>query len=254
MTTIEIESIINGFAIEINSIETQLLSQLKRLIANENLSNAELSVLIGELDLFSELNAFGFGSSVNELMKKNENIIIQAVNKARAQKLDVSKINLDNIIALSRMQTAQILRRGAEYGNELKQAILRTLITGTPRTVIINSVLPMIQQTTPFLPNWFIVALNQSFTAMNNAAIAVAFQSEPETRFKLIHIWDSHTRDLCKHAMRIMEEHPEGFTIDEINNGALNKGYVPKSKSENAIYTFDNLGGFNCRGWWDLVE
>lgn len=250
----QIDVIINKFSDSLDFVQKRLLERLKRLILSD-VSDTELVQLFAELDFNEQLINAGYESKVTGFIAEYYRIAQSVVDEARKKGLDkIAGVGINHLDDIIRLDGDALLRRGAMYADQLKSAIMKALITGQSRQIIANEVLPAIQQTVEFNPSWLKTAINQSFTAFQNVAIQAAFESAPESRFELIHIFDKDTRPLCKHAMARMKEFPDGLTIDEINNGKLYEGYQKRYPSEPDNYDFNNRGGFNCRGYWKIKE
>jgi hypothetical protein len=111
----------------------------------------------------------------------------------------------------------------------------------------IREILPTIQAQVEFKPAWFETAISTSYFQFNSNAMKEIYSDTPEQKFRLDHPKDNRTRHQCLHAIEIMENNPDGFTVSEIDNGALGQY---KFKNEMINYSFIIKGGFNCRGRW----
>jgi len=245
--------VVDKFLASLEGLGSRFNTSVKAYI-NSGLSDSELAALFGQIDFFQELTEMGYLEEVEKYMREHEKVIEDIIIKARQRGVDITGNNIQQLESVMLADEQFLLRRAEMFGHEFKSAILKPLIAGVPRRTIINELLPQIQAQVPFKPNWLDTAINQSFTAFDNVATQQAFKDEPDLRWVLVHPQDANTRRICNHAIAIQRENPAGFTIEEINSGALNEGFIARSKSEPQVYTFENLGGFNCRGWWAIAD
>lgn len=250
----QIDNIINRFSNDLEAVQKRLLERLKQMVLTD-LSDVELAQLFAEMDFNQQLIAAGYESKVTDFLSEYYKVAQSVFAEAKRKGVDkVAGIGVQYLDDLINLDGQALLRRGQMHSEQLKSAMLRAIISGQSRKVIVNELLPQIQQTVEFNPAWLRTAINQSFTVFQNVAIKAAFEDAPESKFELIHIFDKDTRPLCKHAMERMKEFPGGLTIEQIDNGELYKGYSKRYKSEPDNYDFNNRGGFNCRGYWRIKE
>lgn len=254
MTIQEREKIVQTFLNELEFIGGRFNTSVEKYILQGGLNDDELALLFGQIDFFNEINALGLSDSIAKFMAEHEKVLEEVLLKARERNLDITAIDLQYLDYVMRADENAILGSARMYAEQFRSAILKPLISGVPRKQIVAELLPVINQSLPFKPNWLETAVDQAFTAFSNVATQEAFSDAPETKWILVHPLDRSTRRLCKHAINIQKDNPQGFTIEEINNGALNKGFVTTYKSEPSIYTWENLGGYKCRGIWVLAD
>lgn len=245
---------IKTFLKEIDTVGKRFNTKILQILkSNRDLSNVELAQLVSQIDFFQEVQSLGYKTSADKLLKTYDKQLSDIVRLAKSRNVNVGRIDLGLFDDVARLDTRYILRRAADFSDNYKSELIKGLVGTNTREQLINNVLPIIQEAVPFRPNWFEAVITQSYTSFSNTATAEIFADEPNTKFKLIHPLDGRTRGLCQHAIEVQEQNPQGFTIEEINNNILGEGYEPKYPSDNTLFTFQNLGGFNCRGFWDII-
>jgi len=163
----------------------------------------------------------------------------------------VARVNIADLQTLKDLELGRLLRRGQDYAGEVRSELLKQLLTGADMETIRNRVLPDIQKEMKFLPSWFNAMLNTSYSEYMSTGLQKLTEDIPGVRYVLQGPNDPHTRKQCKHALQIMKNNPDGFTLQEIKDGALG---TYKTKDGIVIYGFKNRGGYNCRHWLEVVS
>lgn len=251
----QIDRIILRFDTQLQTVSKNLFNRLEKIVRSNRIDDAELAGVVSELDFFAELNKSGYASAVSNLNTEYENIVSQLVREAKAKGLDkIAGVGINQLDTLINTDMQTILRSGAFISEELKSSLIKSIVSGVNRNQIISEILPQLQEQVKFNPSWLKTAINQAFATFQSTAMAAVFEDAPESKFELIHRTDKDTRPLCRHAIERMQEYPDGLTIAQINAGTLYKGYSKRYASEPDSYTFDQRGGFNCRGFWAIKE
>lgn len=238
------EQLIGLFSKELESLEVKFWQNVERLVKNKTLSDSDLMRIVAQQDFFQELVRLGYGDLAREVLNEYEETLSEWVREATRRGVNITTGTVTDLDTLADIDMEFILRRGRLFDSQVRSAMLRPLVLGTPRSELINTVLPEIQAQVPFKTNWFIVAVDQSYTAYTNVTKAKVFEDEPETKWKLLHPLDKNTRHICKEAIQRMKNYPEGLTVEQIEGEKL----LGKE------YTWENMGGFNCRGRWVLAD
>jgi len=208
------------------------------------MSLLEMERFITTLNILEELNAQGFSTEYETFRNKYDDELFSFIQQAKDRGIGFSIVNLALIEQIKELDTGRILRRAADFGDELKSLLLKQMADpNITSKQISQTLLPKIQEQVPFMPNWFESALNTTYFQYNEAAKVELFSDQPDLRWKLDHVFDERTRPVCRHAIEEMKKYPEGLTVKEINKGKLGEGY-----------TFVNRGGVNCRGDFILAE
>lgn len=230
---------IEEFFSEIELAQGKLRALLKRLLSDKKLTDSEMYNLIKGVNFFDQLRALGGNEAVGKLLTKYDDTISSIVKLAKKSGKDLTGFGIDQLVNLADMDASVILKRADMFSQEFKSSLLKTMIAGEPREKIVSEILPKIQEEVYFRTSWFNTAVNQSFTKFHNVSLRRAFEDSPETKFFLEHPLDKVTRPICIHAINEAKKYPDGLTIEEINSGKLGREY-----------TFEDLGGFNCRGFF----
>lgn len=254
LTPEQIDRILSRFDTQLTTIGTNLFNRLSRLVRS-NLNDSGLAQLFAELDFFNEINKAGFQSAVSNLSGEYESLVNSIVQEAKQKGLNkIAGIGIDHLDTVINTDMQYLLRSGAMFGEQLKSSMVKTIVSGIPRSQIVNEILPQLQEQIKFNPSWLKTAINQAFASFQAITTAAVFEDAPQTRFTLVHRISKDSRPLCIHAIAEMAKYPDGLTITEINKGILYKGYQKRYKSEPDNYTFEQRGGFNCQGFWVIKE
>jgi len=247
------ESAITEFFDDLKLIEKQFLKDLESLItgkgkiesetlrAYRSASPGQLSAILGQLDFFTVLDDYPLEEATEKYLTKYSDVIKEMRAYAERRGLNVSGVSIDQLDTLIDLETDSILKRASAYSADLKKEMVRNFIAGTDRNEIANRLYTEISKTVPFTPHWARVATSQAFTAFRATTIdkVMSTDTDKPVRYNLLHPQDDNNRHACKVAIAISKKNPKGFTRAEIDAGALG-----------VQYTFENLGGFNCRGDW----
>jgi hypothetical protein len=242
MTPDERARAVELFFKEIGSAEKKMIANIQKIILTDKLSNDELFEVIKQYKFFTDLQSRGLSSAIKKLSIQYDTALRDVVKTATEFKIDLVGVDIDKLVYLSDLDLSTILRRAEMFSEEMRSEIAKTILTNRPKEEIANILLPQIRDKgITFHTSWMNAALNQSFTRFANVGLARVFSDYPETRYLLVHPEDQVTRDRCLLAIKLQQENPEGLTISQINAGALGPEY-----------TFEDQGGFNCRGFWDI--
>lgn len=226
---------------ELKQLEERFLSVLKQF---DRLSQVEKIQLAAQLDFFKELEDLGLTKIIGVL----ERDYAQTLSELGKQKLGgISPTTYQDLEMLLELDADSILRRAQAYSSEFKSALIKGFVAGED-TETIRLRLGDIG----LASNQTIAAINTARDEFNATALSKLFEDEPETRFKLSDFpLDDRTRCSCRAVITHQPE--EGWTKEEIDNGAATKialKYCPKFEGK---YGFVNRGGFNCRHVWEIV-
>ena len=240
---INVSKVLSQFSSDITELEARFFKKVEKLVNQKGISDFELANMIYEHNFYAELRNLGLDGAYSELLDKYDETLAYWVKEGRARGVDIMKANVQMLDDLADIDAKAILRRAEMFDSQFKSALLKPLISGYSQQQLIDEFLPVIQKEVPFKTNWFIAAVDSAFTSFHSTTIKKVFEDDPEQRFTLLHPLDKNTRERCLHAIKISDENPDGFTIEEIEGGALG-----------LEYRWDTLGGFNCRGQWVMAE
>lgn len=236
----EREGFIDTYFKDLQAIENDLLTKLKVMIRSKEYTDTELSKTLATLNFLETLDGYDFSKVTQDFLDKYDDTLQQLKGYAESNGLRVSAVTIRELDDLINLETDVILKRADAYGAELKRFMVRSLVGGTDRRLIAQQLESAVPESVKFNSHMARVATSQAFTAFRAVTLDKVMSSQDnEVRYRLIHPFDDNTRHRCKVAIAIDEKNPDGFTSKHIDGGALGDEY-----------TFENLGGFNCRGDW----
>lgn len=237
------------FSNDLDNIASLFIKSLRKSFGNK-VSSIELARIISQIDFFKILNELGYAERVKIFIDKFDDEIIELIKTAKKRGVDkVSEISLSNLETLKELNANTILRSGQYYADKFKGELLKSIISGSNTNELVKDLLPIINDTVPFRPNWLTTAYETAYEQFNSLAKQEIFGKDKNVKWELIHPHDNKTRPQCITAINIMKEYPNGLTIAQINKGILGKY---KIKNEEQKYDYVNRGGFNCRGYWRI--
>jgi len=242
---------LDQFYKEIETLEKEFISFVKKL-SGKTPSKVELTTFLTQFDFFNVLSEQGYTGKVQQFVSDWDSQILRLLNLADVRGAEmVARVNIADLQTLKDLELGRLLRRGQDYAGEVRGELLKQLLTGADMETIRNRVLPAIQSEMKFYPSWFNAMLNTSYSEYMSTGLQKLTEDIPGVRYVLQGPNDPHTRKQCKHALQIMKNNPEGFTLQEIKDGALG---TYKTKDGIVIYGFKNRGGYNCRHWLEVVS
>ena len=140
-----------------------------------------------------------------------------------------------------------LLNNTKNFSNELKKKILN----GFNNNLSSSQIMALLKDT-KLTEGQIVATLNTAQSQFRAASMATMFQDAPDVRFRLAHVMDNRNRCQCKAVY--LNQDKNGYTKDEIDKGAwtkLAKQFCPKFDGE---YSFINRGGWNCRGFIQVVK
>lgn len=222
----------------IEALNNEVSKFIERLIEKglADFSRSEQATIIMQLDLYNELvKDKNISKLLNAVEKKYLETLNEIVNSAEAMGLRISKLTIDNLKLVYSLDATWLLGSAKDYANLLQSTLMKGIIAGLDRNALLEQVKDI-----PLLDGQKRVMLNQSFTNYRNLIIEKILGDEKSIRYRYAGPNDEKTRDVCREALQ--NQRKEGYTMDEIQNGAL------------PGIDWYNLGGFNCRHYWEIVE
>ena len=239
----------------LEKIRTQLIQRIQK----GNFTDVDIAQIVGQVDFFEELQSLGYGDLLEDYFKNYEKIIVTLKNKATELGIrtlaQTSLRDLDNFIDV---KFSELLGRAEQYGKELKSAMLKNLIGGTP----INQLADELNEI-PLTNTQLRVAINSGISEFERIGTAKIFEDDPEVRYRLDGVDDNRNRPSCEAVLKYQPK--EGWTKREIDEGAatelVKKHAKEFSKSSSELeqalknpYTFVKCGGYNCRHRFRVIE
>ena len=222
---------------EIEKIQEDLLGRISILVRGlTQVSNVELLNIVKQIDFFTEMEQLGYSTLLSKTSKTYDREISKVFSELSRRELEkVPALSVDVLRELKDFELTYLTGQARQYSNQLRNAMLRGIITGQTNQQIMSSL------TTSFGVGTFISSsetsflINDAFSRFSNAVRAKAYEEFPDIKFKYVGSNDDKTRDVCKRALK-----EEPLTRKEIDR----LGYVD----------FTNRGGYNCRHDWVRVR
>ena len=222
---------------EIAKIQQELFDKLDNVVVGlKTLNNTELLQLAKQIDFFAEMEQLGYSSLLTRTSKAYDDEIAKIFAELSRRELQrVPAASVEILRQLKDFELNYLTGSVRQYADQLKNAMLRGIVTGQTNIQIMNNL------TTSFGVGTFISSsetsflINDAFATFSNATRAKAYEQFPDLTFKYIGPRDDKTRDACKKVFAEIEKRGP-LTIDEIN--ALT---IP------GFQGFSRRGGYNFR-------
>ena len=240
----QLQIAVNEFLDTIEGMENRMFRNIKLLILDNNISMRELVTTTQQIDFFERMNAMGFQTAMQRYLNIYDDKIREIKRVAEERGVIIKSAMLDDLIKIKNIDTDYILARARMYSSELKSGLVKIMIGGYSRQELTKELLPILQSEVNFKAHWFEVVLNEHIKQFAMTGLFSAFEDEPQMKFKLLHPLDTNTRDLCKEAIMIFNNNPDGLTKTQIEK-------IDNPKKPEQRYSVIKLGGWNCRG--DLI-
>ena len=221
------------FKREIENIQRQLMSRLDELVVGlGQVSHTELMQLAKQIDFFQEMDRLGYSRLLQKVSDAYDDRIAMVFSELTKKELgSVSVASIDALRELKNFEMTYLTGQARQYADQLKNAMLRGIITGQTNKQIMSGLARGFGVGTYISSSEASFLINDAFARFSNTARAKAFEPFPQMKFQYIGVNDNKTRDVCQ---RALQEPP--LTREEIDG----LGYVD----------FGNRGGYNCRHDW----
>ena len=230
---------LNFYNKELANIQEQLIAKLDKLVAGlSTVNNTELMQLAKQIDFFEEMNKLGYNTLLAKVSSAYDDEI--AAVFAELSSRELSKVAAASVSVLSDLRDFELtyLTNGVrQYSDQLKNAMLRGIVTGENNKQIIAGLKTGFGVGTYISSSEASFLINDGLSRFSNTVRAKAFEEFPDIKFKYVGTNDEKTRDVCQRALSAAGE--KGLTRKQID--AL--GYV----------NFSDRGGYNCRHDWIRV-
>ena len=221
---------------EIANIQQQLIDKLDNLVAGlTQVSDTELMRLAKQIDFFDEMERLGYGRLLQRVSDAYDNqIALVFAELSRRELARVPAVSIETLRQLRDFEMTYLTGQARQYADQLKNAMLRGIITGQTNAQIASGLATGFGVGTFISSSETSFLIGDAFARFSNTSRAKAFEKFPEVRFQYVGVSDNKTREVCQ---RALQEPP--LTRKEID--AL--GYVD----------FGGRGGYNCRHDWIRV-
>lgn len=228
---------------EISAIQQQLIDRLSTIVPKlTKLKATELMQVAKTIDFFDEMRILGFDEFMEKINDAYETQIASVYKELSSRELArVPVVSITTVRQLKDFELNYLTGNARNYANQLKNAMLRGIVTGQTNQQIIANL------STSFGVGNFISTseasflINDAFATFSNSVRAQAFQQFPQTKFIYVGPDDNVTRPACQAVLKLVREKGP-LTTAEINNIRVD-----------GFQGFDRRGGYNCRHDWVRV-
>jgi len=231
---------------ELTALEIAFRKRISMFLRG-GMSNAEVAVLVGEIDFFQELQTAGLTNVIDTLEKEYGSIVQGIVKQAEERGLRLGGLTLRELDTILELDAENILNSAKTYSNQFQSSLIKGFLSGLTTNELVTSL-----DEIPLRTNQLIAAVNTAKDEFQAASMAKLFEDDPTVKFILAGPVDNRTRCQCKAVM--LNQPKQGLTKKEIDGGAwtkIAKANCPKFDGE---YTFIKRGGFNCRHYLQIGD
>lgn len=227
---------------ELLLLESNIFLFLNRLLS----ANRNNVLILFDVDFDQLLNDAGLDKTINKLESEYTKIVTKDADLAKSLNATIPR-NLDALQYLMDTDADTLLNNTKNFTNELKKKVLTGFVDGLNSSQILS-----LMNETKLTQPQIIATLNTAQSQFRAASMASMFQDAPGVRFRLAHVMDNRNRCQCKAVY--LNQNREGYTKADVDKGAwtkLAREFCPKFEGE---YSFINRGGWNCRGFIQVVK
>jgi len=231
------------YSAEISKIQDELVQKVGKLVKGlTKLNNTEVMRIAKQIDFFNEMEKLGYTSLMARVSQEYDDEIVNVFKElSKTELTQVPSASVRVLNELKEFDIDYLTGQARQYATQLKQSMLRGIITGQTNEQIIAGI------TTSFGVGKFISSseasflLNDAFATFSNASRAKAFAEFPDIKFTYIGPDDDVTRQACQSVLDLVAEKGP-FTQKEINAITID-----------GFGGFSRRGGYNCRHNWVRV-
>ena len=227
----QVQPAVNTFIKDVEKLERKFQGSLKTVVRSlGTMTDTELIVAMGQLNLFNEIVQQGYGDALNGLERDYEKLLAKAVAEANRRGVTaLSGAGLQGLETLKDLNTEQLLGSASAYSNRLTTSIFQNLYAG----VSVNDTIKALEGIG--LADYQLnTATYTSIKTFDDTARYKVFEGQ-DVRWTYFGPLDSKTRDTCR---ATKENEPKGGYTEE------------QVLSSNTPFGF--RGGFNCRHSWEI--
>ena len=227
----QVQPAVNSFIKDVEKLERKFQGSLKTIVRSLGaMTDTELIVAIGQLNLFNEIVQQGYGDALNGLERDYEKLLAKAVSEANRRGVTaLSGAGLQGLETLKDLNTEQLLGSASVYSNRLTTSIFQNLYAG----VSINDTIKALEGIG--LADYQLnTATYTSIKTFDDTARYKVFEGQ-DVRWTYFGPLDSKTRDTCRATKE--NEPKKGYTEEQVLSSDTPFGF---------------RGGFNCRHSWEV--
>ena len=227
----QVQPAVNSFIKDVEKLERKFQGSLKTIVRSLGaMTDTELIVAMGQLNLFNEIVQQGYGDALNGLERDYEKLLAKAVSEANRRGVTaLSGAGLQGLETLKDLNTEQLLGSASVYSNRLTTSIFQNLYAG----VSINDTIKALEGIG--LADYQLnTATYTSIKTFDDTARYKVFEGQ-DVRWTYFGPLDSKTRDTCRATKE--NEPKKGYTEEQVLFSDTPFGF---------------RGGFNCRHSWEV--
>jgi len=227
----QVQPAVNSFIKDVEKLERKFQGSLKTIVRSLGaMTDTELIVAMGQLNLFNEIVQQGYGDALNGLERDYEKLLAKAVSEANRRGVTaLSGAGLQGLETLKDLNTEQLLGSASVYSNRLTTSIFQNLYAG----VSINDTIKALEGIG--LADYQLnTATYTSIKTFDDTARYKVFEGQ-DVRWTYFGPLDSKTRDTCRATKE--NEPKKGYTEEQVLSSDTPFGF---------------RGGFNCRHSWEV--
>ena len=227
----QVQPAVNSFIKDVEKLERKFQGSLKTVVRSLGaMTDTELIVAMGQLNLFNEIVQQGYGNALSGLERDYEKLLAQAVTEANRRGVTaLSGAGLQGLETLKDLNTEQLLGSASVYSNRLTTSIFQNLYAG----VSVNDTIKALEGIG--LADYQLnTATYTSIKTFDDTARYKVFEGQ-DVRWTYFGPLDSKTRDTCRATKE--NEPKEGYTEEQVLSSDTPFGF---------------RGGFNCRHSWEI--
>lgn len=224
---------------ELAKIQQELFDKLDNVLGGlTRLSDTEVLQLAKQIDFFAEMEQLGYTQLLSRVSGRYDDEIASVFGELnRRQLAQVPAASVETLRQLKEFELTYLTGQVRQYSDQLKNAMLRGIITGQTNKQIMESLV------TGFGVGNFISSseasflINDAFARFSSVTRAKAFEEFPEIKFQYVGPSTGNIRPACVEALKAPP-----LTREEIDAGRAGIGV-----------NFIDRGGYNCRHDWVRV-
>lgn len=227
----QVQPAVNSFIKDVEKLERKFQGSLKTVVRSLGaMTDTELIVAMGQLNLFNEIVQQGYEDALSGLERDYEKLLAQAVAEANRRGVTaLSGAGLQGLETLKDLNTEQLLGSASVYSNRLTTSIFQNLYAG----VSVNDTIKALEGIG--LADYQLnTATYTSIKTFDDTARYKVFEGQ-NVRWTYFGPLDSKTRDTCRATKE--NEPKEGYTEEQVLSSDTPFGF---------------RGGFNCRHSWEV--
>jgi len=224
---------------ELAKIQQELFDKLDNVLGGlTRLSDTEVLQLAKQIDFFAEMEQLGYTQLLSRVSGRYDDEIASVFGELnRRQLAQVPAASVDTLRQLKEFELTYLTGQVRQYSDQLKNAMLRGIITGQTNKQIMESLVSGFGVGNFISSSEASFLINDAFARFSSVTRAKAFEEFPEIKFQYVGPSTGNIRPACVEALK-----SPPLTREEIDAGKAGIGV-----------NFIDRGGYNCRHDWVRV-